>query len=88
MNIDILFDNSTPFGSEKVQVLDEVVSVQYGGNPQFIVQANEILTKLQEDPDFWLKTDTIMDNSKNKNTKFIALMHLEETIRVHFIFTF
>ena len=42
------------------------------------------MTELKEDPDFWLIADTVLENSQNINTKFFALMVLEETIKVLF----
>ena len=45
-------------------------------------EANQILTELQQDPDFWFNADLILEHSKDNNTKFIALKSLEATIQV------
>lgn len=82
MNVDILFDNSIEWNEQKIGVLDEVVKVMYSNNPEHILMANDILMKLSDDPEFWLKTDAIMTKSQVKNTKFIVLKNLEDTIHV------
>jgi hypothetical protein len=82
MNVDILFDNNIEWNEQKIGVLDEVVKVMYSNNPQHILMANDILMKLSDDPEFWLKTDAIMTKSQVKNTKFIVLKNLEDTIHV------
>lgn len=46
------------------------------------MQANQLLTQLKEDPDFWLAADSILENSEDPNTKFFALQSLESAIQV------
>ena len=84
MNIDLLFDNNTQWDTDKVALQDHVIKVLYTGTSTNIKEANDIITRLTDDPQFWLKTNIIMDNSKQKHTKFFILKHLEDTIQVKF----
>lgn len=48
------------------------------------MMASEMLTKLRDDPNFWMNTDKIVEHSNNKQCKFFALMILQETVKVNF----
>ena len=45
-------------------------------------EANKIMTKLQKDDKLWQNCDFILDHAQNINTKFFALIILEENITV------
>lgn len=45
-----------------------------------MAQANEILTKFQENENSWQFVDIILENSSNNNAKFIALSILDNTV--------
>jgi len=79
----VLLDKSTPFDMSKVQILDQVTDAMYGKatNPNDINTANKVLNELKNDPDFWMSTDFILENSSNPNTKFLCLVFLEDAIK-------
>ncbi|KAJ3441720.1 exportin-1 [Anaeramoeba flamelloides] len=43
--------------------------------------ADEILSEFQNHPESWHRVDTILENSKSQNTKFLALKILENAIK-------
>ena len=75
-----LCNPSLPFDVKKVALLDEIVGALYSQNPTFMAQANQILTKFQQDENSWQHVDIILEHSSNTNTKFIALSVLESTV--------
>lgn len=76
----ILLDWSTDFDNFKIQVLENVVNVMFGGSGQNRVVANDILNKFKSNPDSWLVVDRILQQALNPNTKFFALQILEEAV--------
>lgn len=64
-----------------IGLLDNVVSCMYVANgPQQRI-AQEVLTNLKEHPDAWTRVDTILEFSKNQQTKYYALQILENVIK-------
>jgi len=45
------------------------------------MQAQKILSQFQENPSAWQLVDSILENSKNFNTKYIALQVLEKLVQ-------
>ena len=43
--------------------------------------ANQAINEFKNDPDAWLWTDMVVENSQNNNTKFISLIILEDAIK-------
>jgi exportin-1 len=43
--------------------------------------AQKVLTQYQEHADAWMRVDTILEYSKNQNTKYFALQILENVIK-------
>lgn len=58
-----------------IALLDQVVSTFYQGSGVQQKQAQEILTKFQDNPDAWQKADQILQFSTNPQSKFIAPFH-------------
>ncbi len=75
-----LLNPEIQFDERKVALLDEIVGALYSQNPTFMAQANEILTKFQQEEGAWQFVDTILEKSSNDNTKFIALSILDATV--------
>ena len=71
-----LLDFSQPLD---VALLDQAVDEFFGGRARKEIQ--EVLVKLQEHPDSWLRVDTILEQSSSPNTKVLALNILESTIK-------
>eukprot|EP00698_Gefionella_okellyi_P014806 TRINITY_DN4120_c0_g1_i1.p1 TRINITY_DN4120_c0_g1~~TRINITY_DN4120_c0_g1_i1.p1 ORF type:complete len:1054 (-),score=265.94 TRINITY_DN4120_c0_g1_i1:42-3203(-) len=66
-----------------VQLLDQVVNVVYTSvNDQERAYATAVLDRFKEHPDSWTKADTILETSSVLNTKFYALLVLNEAIKV------
>lgn len=64
-----------------INLLDSVVNCMYTGEgPQQRI-AQEVLTTLKEHPDAWTRVDTILEFSKNQQTKYYALQILENVIK-------
>nr|7DBG_C Chain C, CRM1 isoform 1 [Saccharomyces cerevisiae]7YPZ_C Chain C, CRM1 isoform 1 [Saccharomyces cerevisiae]8HQ3_C Chain C, CRM1 isoform 1 [Saccharomyces cerevisiae]8HQ4_C Chain C, CRM1 isoform 1 [Saccharomyces cerevisiae]8HQ5_C Chain C, CRM1 isoform 1 [Saccharomyces cerevisiae]8HQ6_C Chain C, CRM1 isoform 1 [Saccharomyces cerevisiae]8HUF_C Chain C, CRM1 isoform 1 [Saccharomyces cerevisiae]8HUG_C Chain C, CRM1 isoform 1 [Saccharomyces cerevisiae] len=63
-----------------IALLDQVVSTFYQGEGVQQKQAQEILTKFQDNPDAWEKVDQILQFSTNPQSKFIALSILDKLI--------
>jgi exportin-1 len=53
----------------------------YSGEGQQQRMAQELLTTLKEHPDAWTRVDTILEFSKNQQTKYYALQILENVIK-------
>ncbi|CAI4062868.1 hypothetical protein SKDZ_07G4610 [Saccharomyces kudriavzevii ZP591] len=63
-----------------INLLDQVVTTFYQGSGVQQKQAQEILTKFQDNPDAWQKADQILQFSTNPQSKFIALSILDKLI--------
>ncbi|CAI2013236.1 hypothetical protein SEUBUCD646_0G04670 [Saccharomyces eubayanus] len=63
-----------------ITLLDQVVTTFYQGSGVQQKQAQEILTKFQDNPDAWQKADQILQFSTNPQSKFIALSILDKLI--------
>lgn len=63
-----------------ISLLDQVVTTFYQGSGVQQKQAQEILTKFQDNPDAWQKADQILQFSTNPQSKFIALTILDKLI--------
>lgn len=65
-----------------INLLDSVVNVMYTGSGDTQRAAQEVLTTLKEHPDAWTRVDTILEFSKNQQTKYYALQILENVIKM------
>ncbi|EJS43580.1 crm1p [Saccharomyces arboricola H-6] len=63
-----------------ITLLDQVVTTFYQGSGVQQKQAQDILTKFQDNPDAWQKADQILQFSTNPQSKFIALSILDKLI--------
>ncbi|KAH3899078.1 probable Exportin-1 [Saccharomycodes ludwigii] len=63
-----------------INLLDQTVDTFYKGSGEQQKQAQEILTKFQNNPDAWQRADKILQYSSNPLTKFIALSILDKLI--------
>ena len=82
MNINILYDSSMPYKDKKLNMLEQLVADMHSGNPAKINESQSVLEHLRETPDFWLQTDTILQNSSHSQTLFFALMSLHLGVKV------
>ncbi|RWS29223.1 Exportin-1-like protein, partial [Leptotrombidium deliense] len=64
-----------------INLLDNIVNLMYTGEGTSQRVAQEILTTLKEHPDAWTRVDTILEFSKNQQTKYYALQILENVIK-------
>ncbi|KAG0001063.1 Karyopherin transporter [Entomortierella chlamydospora] len=64
-----------------VDLLDKVVHTFYNSTGPDHKLAGQIMAQFQENPEAWRRVDTILDNSKNSNTKFIALQILAKLVQ-------
>ncbi|KAG0292482.1 Karyopherin transporter, partial [Dissophora globulifera] len=64
-----------------VDLLDRVVQTFFTSSGPDHKLASQILTQFQEHPEAWRRVDTILDNSKVSQTKFIALAVLEKLVQ-------
>ncbi|RKP13231.1 putative CRM1-nuclear export factor, exportin [Piptocephalis cylindrospora] len=64
-----------------VGLLDRVVSAFFTGHGAEQQRAQQVLTQFQEHPDAWKRADTILENSKVLQSRFIALQILEKLIQ-------
>jgi exportin-1 len=64
-----------------VNLLDMIINTFYTGNEQERQTAQKILTMFQGHPDSWMRVDTILEYSRNSNTKYFALQILESVIK-------
>ncbi|KAL7643340.1 UNVERIFIED_CONTAM: hypothetical protein RMT77_006632 [Armadillidium vulgare] len=63
-----------------INLLDNVIGCMYNGIGEQQRIAQEVLTTLKEHPDAWTRVDTILEYSKNQQTKYYALQILEQVI--------
>lgn len=64
-----------------INLLDTVVNCMYTGEGGQQRVAQEVLTTLKEHPEAWTRVDTILEFSKNQQTKYYALQILETVIK-------
>lgn len=64
-----------------INLLESIVNCMYVGEGKTQRVAQEILTTLKEHPDAWTRVDTILEFSKNQQTKYYALQILENVIK-------
>ena len=64
-----------------INLLDSIVCCMYSGEGSEQRMAQEVLTTLKEHPDAWTRVDTILEFSKNQQTKYYALQILENVIK-------
>ncbi|XP_064490113.1 exportin-1-like [Ornithodoros turicata] len=64
-----------------INLLDNVVCCMYTGEGAQQRLAQEVLTTLKEHPEAWTRVDTILEFSKNQQTKYYALQILENVIK-------
>lgn len=64
-----------------INLLDSIVGCMYTGEGSDQRMAQEVLTTLKEHPDAWTRVDTILEFSKNQQTKYYALQILENVIK-------
>ncbi|EPZ34328.1 hypothetical protein ROZALSC1DRAFT_26468 [Rozella allomycis CSF55] len=64
-----------------IDLLDRVVMTFYTGVGAERAQAQAVLTQFQDHPDAWQRVDSILEQSKSDNTKYIALSILEKLIQ-------
>lgn len=64
-----------------INLLDSVVNFMYNGESGDQRLAQDILTTLKEHPDSWTRVDTILEFSKNQQTKYYGLQILENVIK-------
>jgi len=64
-----------------VNLLDTIVNTVFTGDAQQRALAQNVLSQFQEHPDAWMRVDTILEYSRNYNTKFVALQILESVIK-------
>ena len=77
-----LLNPTLPFDQNKVQILDQLVTIFYGPNSPQRPIADKILNDFKAAPESWGYTDLIVEHSANPNSKFLALSILEEAINV------
>ncbi|EDO17939.1 hypothetical protein Kpol_1010p55 [Vanderwaltozyma polyspora DSM 70294] len=61
-------------------LLDKVVDAFYEGSGDIQTEAGNVLSRLQEHPDSWQRTDKILQFSTNPKTKFLAVSILDKLI--------
>uniref|UniRef100_T1DC64 Exportin-1 n=1 Tax=Cupiennius salei TaxID=6928 RepID=T1DC64_CUPSA len=64
-----------------INLLDNVVNCMYAGVGEQQKIAEEVLTALKENPNAWTRVDTILEFSKNQQTKYYGLQILENVIK-------
>ncbi|KAI1319900.1 Karyopherin transporter [Mortierella claussenii] len=64
-----------------VELLDGVVKTFYNSTGPDHRLAGQLMAQFQEHPDAWRRVDTILDNSKDSNTKFFALQILAKLVQ-------
>lgn len=64
-----------------VKMFDEIVTTALNPSSPNKTTAENILLKFKDLPDSWTKIDCILKNSSSKQSKFIALQILEETVK-------
>ncbi|XP_042903085.1 exportin-1 isoform X2 [Parasteatoda tepidariorum] len=64
-----------------INLLDSVVNCMYVGQGAEQKIAQKVLTALKEHPDAWTRVDTILEFSKNQQTKYYGLQILETVIK-------
>ncbi|KAF9918887.1 Karyopherin transporter [Lobosporangium transversale] len=64
-----------------IDLLDRVVRTMYNSTGAEHKLAQQVLTQFQENPDSWRRVDAILDNSKDPQTKYIALQILEKLVQ-------
>ncbi|KAI5149314.1 exportin-1 [Enteropsectra breve] len=64
-----------------VALFEQIVEAALGSKSPNKNKAEEVLLRFKELPSSWTKIDTILNNSANKQTKFIALQILEEHVK-------
>ncbi|KAF9432539.1 Karyopherin transporter, partial [Entomortierella beljakovae] len=64
-----------------IDLLDQVVHTMYYSTGPEHKLAQQVLTQFQENPESWRRVDAILDNSKDPQTKYIALQILEKLVQ-------
>ncbi|EGV60742.1 Karyopherin transporter [Yamadazyma tenuis] len=63
-----------------IGLFDQVVDMFYKGSGPDQQKAQQVLNEFQDNPDSWKKADQILSNSKNSQSKYIALSCLDKLI--------
>eukprot|EP00128_Syssomonas_multiformis_P013135 Colp12_sorted_trinity150504_noHs@24728 len=64
-----------------IDLLEQVVETMHNGTGPQQAYASNILTRMKENPDAWMRVDMILELSKRTNTKYYALQILEDVIQ-------
>lgn len=64
-----------------VNLFDQVVTTFYNGSGEEQKQAQIVLNEFQENPESWKRSDLILSNSSNPQSKYIALSCLNKLIQ-------
>ncbi|CAM6032000.1 unnamed protein product, partial [Sphagnum compactum] len=64
-----------------IQFLDGLVRALFQGEGSEQQNAQRMITQFQEHPDSWQRVDFIIENSKNQQTKFLALQILDKLVQ-------
>mmetsp|Transcript_40781 Transcript_40781/g.49653 ORF Transcript_40781/g.49653 Transcript_40781/m.49653 type:complete len:1093 (-) Transcript_40781:637-3915(-) len=73
-----LLDPSVEFD---VSLLDSVITTAYDPVHPQRSAANKVLMSLQQNPDLWTKSDTILERSSNPQARFFGLQILDDAIK-------
>ena len=81
MNNQILFDEKQPFDGDKLALLVSLISDMSSGDPTRMTNAHVALENLKENTNFWLQTDSILQNCNDTNTLFFSLVSLQHGVK-------
>jgi len=81
----VLLNFSDAWDSQKVQMLDHMVTLMYSGDQNQRKIAHEVLTQLKNHPESWRVVDTILATSQSPDAKFFALNVLENVIATRWL---
>ena len=82
MDPNLLFDESQPYTGAKLQTLETFIAMMNSGDSTKMAQAREILENMRENTNFWLQTDSIIQQCQDTQTVFFALMALHIGVKV------
>ena len=72
-------------GDFDINLLDQIVGAAYDPISPHRAQANKALMQLQESPELWRMADTIIEQSKNPNSRFFGLQVLDDAIKIRYV---
>lgn len=75
-----LMNDNIPFEGNKIRLLESIIQCLTAGEQKQLNEANLVLEKLKNETNFWIHTQSIIQNTTDSNTIFFAFQTLQEAV--------